>query len=343
MLSRSLKSSTLTSSPESIPSTFLSISTMPSALTILIIAAAPLSRGVAKYLPSMNPSATRKNSRLFSDDTTRFVSVAVTYCLFVGGVQVIFSITGFTTLSITVYAETGYPGTPMTGLSSIIPSTVGFPGFIASPCATTVPRCPIIFFVKSFVPAEEPALISTTSWFFTAFFNAFSIRVSSSRTTSNLSGIPPYSSISAQKTRLLLSISFPTRTSFTFSTISSPVGIIATFGFFLTVTVSFPDARIAPISMARIFLFDGMTISFATTVSPTARICCHGCDEALIITFSPSATTFSIIITLSYDGFITPPVLTYSNSSFLSVTGLSSLASTVSSERTAIPSIADAL
>ena len=130
---RGFNSVTSTSVSFSMPSTRRGISSSPSALTKLITAAAPLSRGVATSLPPTSPRATRTNSFALNEEVVRRVRIAFTFSGAGHFSPVSFARRGFTTRVKTIYAETGYPGTPTTGLPSISPSMVGLPGLIARP------------------------------------------------------------------------------------------------------------------------------------------------------------------------------------------------------------------
>ena len=51
----------------------------------------------------------------------------------------------------------------MTGLPPTMPSAVGLPGAMLTPCASSSPSSSIARGVKSSDPAEEPASTTTTS------------------------------------------------------------------------------------------------------------------------------------------------------------------------------------
>ena len=113
---------------------------MPSAFINEDTTPLPRLNGAATSRSPTMPARTRTNSWYFSPDTTPRVSTAVAYCLRAVSVWNQRSRMGFSNSSMTMIPETGYPGTPNTGLHPIRPRIAGLPGLMAMPWKNTSPR-----------------------------------------------------------------------------------------------------------------------------------------------------------------------------------------------------------
>ncbi len=117
---------------------------IPSALTRLIVTPAPLSRGVATISLLITPSFTLINSWFRSDEYTFLASLAFTiWGMLISWFKKLTMI-GLTTLSKAIKVDTGYPGSPIIGVSLIFPMIVGLPGLIPIPWTYTIPFLSII-------------------------------------------------------------------------------------------------------------------------------------------------------------------------------------------------------
>jgi hypothetical protein len=122
--------------------------------------------------------------------------------------------------------------------------------------------------------------------------------------------------------------------------ISSPVGTTTTVGCRRTSRSVTPAAAHAAASMGRSRWPSGSRSSAALMSSPIERTCWYGGTAARISARSASRCTSSRMITASYPGGIGSPVSTTANAAPASTIGRVSEAPTVSSARTAIPSMA---
>jgi len=244
-------SSTVTGSPALQPSLSRGMRMMPSARLRLVMVPAPRGRGTATTVSPTQPSLTRNRSSMPGREGRGLQGTAVIFCRSLMARFCHRASRGRTNSSMDMPAETGYPGTPTTGLPLTTASTVGLPGMTEMPCVTTVPICPSTWAVKSWLPAEDPALRMTMSAVAMALAMAARMASGSSGTTGRVAASPPASVIMAEKISELNSGSTrPARRSSsrasTSGTISDPLGMMETRGRRNTGTSSAPPAASAP-------------------------------------------------------------------------------------------------
>ena len=100
---------------------------------MLMAAPAPLASGAHTYLSPTRPTLTRTYSLCLSDETSlRESTASISLSPDALNPENLLS-TGYAKFSIARYADTGYPGIPITGLPHAFARMTGFPGFMATP------------------------------------------------------------------------------------------------------------------------------------------------------------------------------------------------------------------
>ena len=203
---------------------------IPSARTIEVIMPAPRASGAAMVRFPTRPIFTRTNSSSPMGDTTARGITASSIGR--GGRRrpSPASMSGATKSSMASAADTGYPGMPTTARPRATPRTTGWPGRIATPCTSTSPRSAITRAVKSSVPADEPALITTMSARSSASSTAARRRAKSSGIGGERSASAPHSRAAAASMSEFESTISPGPASAPGGTSSEPVGRTATCG-----------------------------------------------------------------------------------------------------------------